>query len=525
MYIIKIIFFSGAIFYLQAIARPSTEENNPQGPNDYRAPDAKSGEYQRPLSDEERVKAIEFQHGGLLQRTLKEECGKSKERQAACDGKEATVFGNKDELVKVVSRMYSLFMGQLGNGQITSAKGGDGAEAIKDPCGYIPIGITLVAQTTQVAQQNNIGAQASNSGVAQKEYLYKQARTHRARAKTAIIETAGWGATAGCYVTFAASKFGFQVNKSTYLKMGSAAFLSFFYNHQRIRHNKYADMVNDIANALPGKGDCNPVTERSCYCAQKETVNDPQYCLPTTGNSNRKLPPGTTSIHCANAQMMSDPDCHCSTSGSCANQNFQQLFSIPEFSTQNTAGKLLRNAGHLANGQFNPMLLGSTPFGQGAFKRAFRSMDQKVPAIDKPLTEDQKKMAKTLMKSGIGKRLAVQMAQNASLSSHGKKLMDRLGQQSSLPNIEAIADRIPHLSYNDPFRKKNPPRRGHQGAGFPHSLKKKKREPQYHDEIIQFAQEAQNKASVSQNRGQNIFELVSHRYQNGGWEKLEFKMP
>lgn len=524
----KIIFTSLIIFTL---FRPSVSPatGNPgeiENLGTYRTPDQKSGEYQRPLTDEERVKALDFQHAGLIQRTMEAECAKSKERMAACSGKRSAVFGeSQDKIVQVVSQMFSLFMGQVGGGKIKSGKkpkkkgGGQSDKKKSDekevPCGHIPPGTTLVAQAMQSAGQDAIGSRLDQK-VAQKEVLYKQSRTHRVRVRAATVETIGWGGTASCYIAFSASPFGLHVDKGTYLKIGAAAFLSFFYNRQRTQHKKYANIVKDIANALPGSGDCNPITERDCYCAQAETADDPQYCFPANNRSNG-LPPGTVAVSCVDAQLQFDPSCNCASSGTCADQTFRPLFTLPGFSAQTTAGQSLRHVRELVNGQFNSAQLGNSALGQGAFKKALRLMDQNIPVENQPLTKSQKKTARILIRSGIPKRLAAQLAK-APLTSKGRALMARF-KRRIIPDMKTA---VGHLSMKDPFRKKSTRKRKQE---FPSHLFKKQGRNKYKNEVIQFAKRAESKASISKDRNKSVFETISYRYQNTGWEKLEFNTP
>ena len=474
-------------------------------------------EYQRPLTDQEKKETQNFQHSGLIQRAMEEECAKNEANKAACSGKKATAFGgSQDNLIRTAGQAFSLFMGQLGD--ISSSKKNSGLDPSNDYCGMIPPAITVVAQTTQIGRQNHIGANAPGHS-AQKEYLYKQSRAHRARAKTTSIEIAGWGTTTACYIGLSAAKFGFQVNKSTYLRMGAAAFLTYFYQRQKKNHNKYADIVKNIADSLPGKGDCNPITERDCYCAQPETSEDPQYCL-APGTAPKNLPLGAVAVSCVNANMQADPNCHCRSKNSCADVRFRPLFNIPAFSHQTTAGKMMRDLARLPNGRFYPAQLAQSSLGQGAFRRALGEIDKNIPENDGALSKKQKSMAALFRKSGIPRRLAAQMARSP-ISSRGRGFVARLKQQTPSHSRTPISA-IPAVSDKTSLRKKAASSKKSNPFAF---LKKKQRSPQNQDDIIRFSQEAQSKSSISHKRGANIFQLISHRYQNGGWEKLEFDMP
>ena len=504
------ILFTSLILFFPFLTQNSWGEENTEGtqyPGTYRTPEQTSGEYQRPLTDKERIEALDYTPTGLIQRTKREECAKSEERQSACLGEKAKAFGEySDALIERVGQSFSIFAGQLGGG----------ATASRDYCAHIAQLTTVVSQGLQLSEQQGI-APTLNPHNAQKEALYKQARVHRTRGRTAGIETIGWGATTSCY-TAMAFRPGQQAHKTTYLKIGASAFLTYFYNRQRGQHRQYANIVNDIANALPGQGDCNPITERDCYCAQEETAQDPKYCLPPHGK--KKAPPkGSIAISCVNAQFQFDPNCDCTSNSTCADQTFRPLFQFPEFSSNTPSAQSLYYAKELANGRYNNASLGNSALGQRAFKKALRAMDKNISVENKPLTESQKKTARLLTQSGIPKRMASELSRIA-LTPQGRSL-------TGGPNQKAIAHvktirRPPTLSMKDPFRKKST-HKNTQDILFP---RPKKKEPhKYKDEVIQFATQAENKASVSKDRSKSVFETISYRYQNTGWKKLEFKMP
>ena len=500
------ILFTSLILFLPLFMLNSWGAENTVGT--YRTPEQKSGEYQRPLTEQEQIKAMDFQHTGLIQRTREAECAKSKKRQSACLGEQAKVFrGYSDAIIEKVGQSFSLFAGQLGN---------ENTKGKTDYCSYIAQLTTIISQGLQFRGQEAIGSRLGPKS-AQKESLYKQARAHRTRARTAQVERLGWGATTGCYATMA-FRPGVQSNKKTYLKMGASAFLTYFYNRQRNQHHQYANIVNNIANALPGPGDCNPITEQNCYCAQEETAQDPQYCLPFHGKK-KGLPQGTVAVTCVNAQFEFDPHCNCASNGTCADQAFRPLFQFPEFSSNTVAGKSLHHVKELANGRFNKAALAHSAFGQGAFKKALSAIDKNIAVENKPLTESQKKTARLLTQSGLPKRMAAELSRTALPQGHSPTA----NKQAKLHRKTTHRyRRVPTLSMKDPFRKKSR-RKSKQNIPFP-TFKKKGR-PKYKDEVIQFASEAEKKASVSKDRSKSIFETISYRYQNTGLEKLEFKTP
>ncbi|MCY4645051.1 MAG: hypothetical protein OXB88_10575 [Bacteriovoracales bacterium] len=500
---------------------------NPEGPGNYRTPDQRSGEYQRPLSDQERIEALEFEHPGLFKRIREKECSKSKERERVCRGEKAHAFGeSEDELLKTAAQMASMILGPAGGSFSARKKKTTGESSDKkmtDFCAYIPMLGTVWAKGMQQREQRVIREGLSAKNLSQKEIFYKQAATHRARSKTAVKEAQGWTLATACYATVIATKFGFtNANNMTYVKMGGSAFLAYFYNRLKGNHDKYADIVKEIGDALPGKGDCNPITERDCYCAQIETVKDTKYCLPVN-DPRPTLPPGMASVDCVDSKMQLDPSCDCTSSGTCADQSFNQLFNYPEFASSTIPGRLLSDFKNLANGRLNPNLLGGSFLGQRAFKRALDMADKNIDSDDRPLSEEQKKRASVLMKAGIPKRLAAQMSKLSPFPG-ADSFLARFKSPGKSKRKGTRVKPSPRIAVKDPFRKKaRSSNRSNDPLAF---LKKKKgRGPQNNDDIIRFAQKAQNKAGVSWKKEGNVFEQISHRYQNSGWERLEFDMP
>ena len=418
--------------------------------------------------------------------------------------------------------MYGLFSGLVGGrtGEIIWNPPTAASEENKmtDYCSYIPTAMTVVAQGMQASQHQLIESDspAHGEGTVQKQAFYQQARTHRGRAKIAALEMTGWGTTASCYVVIMATK-GFGVNKMTYAKMGAAAFLTYFHGKRREHYNKYADIVKAIADKLPGKGDCNHITERNCYCAQPETASDAKYCL-SMENPQRTLPPGMVPIHCVNGNMKVDPQCQCIAQGNCADRKLQPLLTHPwsGFNAKTKAGTSLRNVTHLLNGQLDPALLNDSSFGQGAFKQALARVELAVPVVKKPLTKAQKKNALALIKTGIPKKIAAQLAQAISGLSTQYPTLAKLTRKRGLRANKPRAVIARPLGKN-PFGKRNQLRRN------PSRSRKKSKTAQ--DDLIFFSQQAENRGSITLDSGKNVFDLISHRYQNTGWKKLDFSMP
>ena len=226
------------------------------------------------LTDEERYQSETFIHQGLSQREMTEACEKLKD-SAACRGQGKTKFlGVDSSLIQGIASAYSMFSGlasasgALGGPSASSAA--DGAAATEksgvDYCGIIPMAGEQVASFMQQAEQTQIQSQPITELNAQKEQLYQASRSHGARARSAKIQGSVWGVTTACYGVMVATGKA-ALDKKTILKAGAAGFLTLFWMNESKQQKKYESEVKEIADNLPGAGDCNPHTERNCYCA------------------------------------------------------------------------------------------------------------------------------------------------------------------------------------------------------------------------------------------------------------------
>ena len=469
-------------------------------------------------TEEEKKRAENFDHDARNKRLRDKACGKDKKGQAACEGREAKAWGISPDIVRMVSTTYAMFMGGGVGGGITS--GTEKTKGRTDYCRWVAVAGEALAQFQQQGRQQLISNSSSaKSQGRQKDLLYQQAAAHSARADTAEMQVMSWGSTATCYAVMAASLNFQKISKGTYIKMGAALALGLFYSEQKKRHKEYARIVTDIAEALPGKGACNPITERNCYCSDPDTpLRDKKKnnCWPE--DKKRPGPPGTVAVSCIDAQLQPDPACRCAVQKTCADVKFNSLFNLPEFSPQTPAGRSLANMARLLNGRYNPAALAKSSLGQGAFRRILNLADKNISVEDGPLTADQKKLAQALFKRGVPKRLAAGMAR-APTSARGRSFANRFRGQFDPKKKEGGNFHV-SLAGQKSSRKKKSSRLAKAIDPF-----KKKRVPQHGDEIIRFTEDAQSEASISRDRDGNLFKLISHRYQRSGWEKLQFSAP
>jgi hypothetical protein len=517
------------------------------------------------LTDSDRHLSETFIHEGLTQRTKEELCNADADTKKACMGMEAEkkFLGLSPTLIQGVAKAYTMIIGSggLGNGFETDATATDSNSAdsasgtdttgdtaatetettpdtenpeadsdsgeAKDYCRYIPVATETVATFQQTSEQQNLQNLPTNQASAQKEALYKVEQSHRSRADTSKIQRTGWMGSTGCYAAYMAT--GFQgvskTSKSNLLKLGASALLWKFFDSQVGAHKDYADRVRNVADKLPGTGDCNPITDVNCYCAQEETMYDPKYCREIY-NKN-KIASTSIAVSCIDDKMKADPACKCKASNTCFDQQF--MTNVSGFNFGNMAEKgAISPFMSMTNGELKNGKLSNASSKQFAIvNKALKDSSTKLGNLDKPLTKSQKEEAKALIDAfGLSKNLASHIASKPVNSS-----------------VTKAVSKLSSGSTNKAYRKSN--YKGHKGntgkkvlrfsgggginkaskssGSNPFSVKKR-RSKKSSGKILKYAQRAQESAAqITKNKDRPIFDIISRRYQVSGWRRLELK--
>lgn len=502
----------------------------------YVAPQSADGVDTEALTDQQKVMSESYVHEGLSQRKKEELCEGNED---ACSGETASVFGEtEDQIVGALAKAYAMVIG-TGDGKVEM---GPGAEEMKkaqeagketaenrevnDYCKYIAVAGEAVGTVKQQMDQKNLDDAPVNADTAQKELLYKAARSHGTRAETAKIQTYSWGGTATCYVgmiaysayTGGAGSAG-TTAKDLGLKLGASVVLAGFYGKLIGEHEDYEKKVNDIADQMPGKGECNPINQLNCYCAQPETEYDPQYCVP--GLHEKELQTGDVRITCIDQQMKSDPQCLCAESGSCLDKKFVTDLSGLGLGSNFVKTNADTMAG-LTNGRVLAGNVAEAELGRGA--KAAKDALKKVTKSMRPvsLTAEQKKEADIFGKFGIPMNVASKLA--------AMPVTPKVKQaEAKIRNLAASAGKGKTKVAGK--KKGGVMYFGGQGTGnkkkatkkkfnpFAQFNKKKKGESSSSD-VLRFAQQAEADAQITQDKGRSIFEIISRRYQVSGQRRL-----
>ncbi|CAM9911292.1 unnamed protein product, partial [Chrysoparadoxa australica] len=228
-----------------------------------------SGDYD--LTDRERYDSQTYFHEGKSIREMNEACEKLKDPNA-CQGRGKTKFMGVDSgVVQMIAKGYSMFGGmmamggdamdfeaakpdakpagqtqQQGSEQAASAEEG---ESKKDYCAMIPMAGEMVAMFAQQLETQNLNSQPTTQETPQKELLYRAARTHQAREKSAKIQGTVWTATTACYAAYMAMG-GISIDWTVIARAGGAGFLAAFWTSEAKKQGEYAKEVRAIAAQL-----------------------------------------------------------------------------------------------------------------------------------------------------------------------------------------------------------------------------------------------------------------------------------
>ncbi len=500
------------------------------------------------LTDEEKILSENYVHEGLSQRSLDEKCVGDDKR--ACEGKSGEVFGDSwDTLAETAAKAYAMFMGGAGpkmdlrsakpETQATSsaqaaptdaasqpAGGAEGAtkpevdpeESLKDKertdyCAYIPVATEAVSTAKQLVMQNEVEQLKYSNDTSQKDYLYKAAKVHKNRAATATIQTYGWGATTACYGAMYATG---TTLGSTWWRFGAAGLLTTYFYMKKEAQEEYEKRVKAIADDMPGKGDCNPITQRSCYCSQPETENDIKYCLEAM---KAQLASDLKLETCVNKSLENDPDCNCRDNNNCYSVTTMDLgkgWNLGTAFSNNVASPLKK----LTNGKMTGAELETeTKNNLAMAKKAMKQFDNKIPTT-KNLNADQLKSAQNLLNMGISPNLARKMA-SLPLTDRASELKSQMISDTMYENHRKNSPTDDSNVFYIDGAKKNGPQIKKDEFDPYKLLKQKKEEKKHTPEVLEFSNLALERAQISSDPNENIFARISNRYKNSLWRQIE----
>ncbi|MBC7712797.1 MAG: hypothetical protein H7177_05635 [Rhizobacter sp.] len=509
------------------------------------------------LTDQEKQLSENYIHQGKANAIITEKC--AGDMKTVCAGNEGNhkFLGMDPNMVKAVSQAYAMFSSLAGDslGGITSkaaaakkdaaanpqseqpAKDTSGAgkkadskedDKVSDYCKYIPTVTEGVATAIQVAKSKELAAdEVANGDTAQKDALLKAAKSHDSRAKMAQIQAAGWWGGAACYAVNAANPTGWAVDKNLVIKMGAATLLGAFYQSEVSANKEYADKTRAIANTLPGKGDCNPITDNLCYCSQPSTENDPTYCAQ---NLHKNTIAATSyRVACTTNTLKIDPNCTCEKTNTCFETYLEaqgQGALNLGLGYTNSPFKSIRSLarGELVGSTINTSSYDAT---SAIAKKGLRDAASQIGNIDGNLNKDQKAMADSMLARGIPANVATLMASgkpSQSALSAATAKMSGMGGGYQMAAVGPAKSNIVDFSGGNGLGYKGNTK--NEGGGADDLLSKLKpgQKAATNSKILEFAQKAD--AAAKQNgqirKGDTpLFEIISLRYRTSGRKLLE----
>lgn len=400
----------------------------------------------------------------------------------------------------------------------------DGDKKAEDYCKYIPAATETIAKFTQQSNVQSIDKQIpTGADTAQKDGLLKAAKSHDSRAEQAQIQAVGWYGGAACYA-YKATTGAFAIDTALVVKLGAATLLGTFYQMEVAANKEYAQKTRDIANSLPGKGECNPVTENDCYCAEPEHANDPQFCQAQI--AAKAAGSNFTKVACTDSNLKIDPTCACDKTNTC----------FDKFLQNQGAGELQLGIGYtnspfkpiasLAHGKLEGGTLNTQSFsGTAAIaKKALNDLASRVPASNSPLTAAQKEIADAAIAKGLPANVARLMAQNSPSQSaldSAKAKMGDIGSGYELASYSPSGkSNVVDFSGGNGLGLGG--KKGDKKSGMEDFLGKINPNSKANNgKILEFAQRAEKQAAQITKSDRPLFEIISLRYQTSGRRLLQ----
>lgn len=515
----------------------------------------------RNLTDYERWMQDNYVHQGYIQRTFQEKCDAGdSDMQDACRGIEADskYLGMDAGMVKGLGQMYGMVLGVMpgtfkrdkvdpdGNpvtqdgdpiavneeGEFVDPEAEQGQEDMQDYCRYIAAGTEAAGMAFQTMGQNQINKTPMTEGNEQAASLRRVARAHKQRSDSAKLQGVGWGAATACYTAMLARP-NISVGWQGAVKLTASAVLTGFWWDQVGFHSDHADKINSLADKLPGAGDCTPVDDLDCYCAQPETMYDPEYCLPE-GYANRTLADASIAVSCIDDKMENDPHCKCERTNTCLDRKTTYHLNGLDIGSSMGLG---------ANSPFSQMMRGELVEGRldggrieqqqrAMADRALRKVGQLDIGPDRNLTSDEQKIARSLQNMGVPGNMAAKLATMPPSERSAFESLAGLpgsggaaGHWQSSGNNSDVDSRV--MRFGGGRGLSNPRRsRGSNNNTdnpFKDLLRQQEEQQEDPDRVLVFQQRAvaNQNAQISNRPEYSVFDIISNRYRLSAWRRLD----
>lgn len=396
---------------------------------------------------------------------------------------------------------------------------GEEKEEFFDVCGFIGGGVETVSAFQQQSYQEHLNSIPIPEDNAQTESLHKIKRDYREKSQNNGRNSIGWGATTTCYAaSFATSPPTGWGIAGRLLKTAAAGFLTAFNNSLADANENAARAITKVIQQMPGKGDCNPITQRNCFCNLPSNLNNAKYCMPEI-RARLKRSYGTQVV-CLDRFRRPDDDCSCIARNDCFDQTFMRSMDGLEFgkSFEDLNQKNVRAISRGTLGRSDGQLGQLSNNALKTAKRALRSVPLNKAPRPKRISKEQLEQINEAEALGIPKTLAALVAGQKQGS---KKLLSSLGRSGgyrSSYNRSKSKNRSRNLrlsggsgSVKNNFGKKN------KNAGYT----KPRLGAGSGQKVQRFAEKASSRASIVNKPSVSIFKIISVRYQKTKKRRLE----
>lgn len=433
-------------------------------------------------------------------------------------------FDNKisktmEKIIPMAAKAYATFgISNSSNfNKLTSAKN---KESITDYCIFLGMAGEGIATIYQKTQSQTDTAIANGTGqntltpttLPQKESLLAGQNLYRVRKNAAVIQGSGWGSSGACYLASMTPPISaIKPDVKAVVKMAAAAGLTTFYSlyAKKLKENEEGvkEIISKFSNQL---GDCNPITERQCYCSRPQNYNDTQYCRSEI--TQRTLQALQEQTVCYNSDLNLDKGCNCLSNDSCIDAGFAKTFNIADSGMNISSSDTLGKGSSIYDGYVSSASLEDLNSALNAINKNTKKIDPKV--LDGiTLTTKQKEEEKNWKDLGLSPLLAKAIA-SKELTAEEKIKADNFMKGNGIEKKSKKNSKSGSiLTFSKPSSSEPIINRKSNSFDFNKLLKKKNSSVKKSGNVTYFQEKAMNNAGINNDSSRNIFNIISRRYQ------------
>jgi hypothetical protein len=485
------------------------------------------------LSDQDIFQRDNYIHEGYDQRYFRDMCKEKGEE--ICLGREKAVTGARgvDMTIESIAKMYGMIMGFAGKLKTKMNEETQKKDEQMDWCAMFPMGTEMIAMTWQMASQQNISALNNSFGNTQVNTLEKAKKSYDTRAKTALVQATGFGAATACYMGTTATRGNFSWDDGPYLRMIMTSALFAYFVGKYHKNKGYAKELGDMIDKFKentGRGACNPITKKLCYCAQEETQYDVKYCMPKE-YENRTDQPGDTIVSCIDDRLQIDNECRCKQRNTCYDVKF---LAEGNFAAQDEKfGKALAPYRNLLRGKFDRGVVEASTKGQLAANRRWLAENDPFKDQVLDLNKKEREQAAFLKLLGLPNGAAARIAKEPRPDNFHKyfqqEKQDFLDLKNGLSSLKSGSSKDVKGSHILYFDQGSSSTKGYEDSNqlnmdmFNKLNKQKAGDDGSSNKVLMFEEQAARKAQIHPDRHRSIFEIISNRYRGSMWGKINWR--